>query len=334
MQNWQNEILSEWERLQEKKEFQVTDSLRDRLAKEFKGEVAYREPMSRHTSMRVGGPADVYLKPQTVDDLIHLLRIAKEENIPVTFQGSGSNTLVKDGGIRGFVVCPPLSLRELRILSQDEKEAELEVGSGVKITRAVIESRDRSLTGLEPLVGIPGTIGGALVMNAGAHGTEIKDVISSITILEKEENIITQTREELHFEYRRLKIPRSSFVLSGVFRLKKMDPEEITKKIEHFQKWRGEKQPLNYPNLGSVFKNPPPPKKGEALSAGLLIEEAGLKNVRVGGARISEKHGNFIINENKATARDVLVLIHLVRDKIKESTGILLETEVKIIGED
>ncbi len=331
--DWQEEILKEWNKT--KKNFSVSDGLRDRLAREFKGEVFYREPMDKHTSMRVGGPADVYLKPVDSDDLAKIFLLAREENIPITLMGAGSNTLVKDGGIRGLVIASPASTFECRIVEETDDFADVEAGAGVKITRFVNFAREKSLTGMENFIGIPGSIGGAISMNAGAHGTEIKDILRSLTLMDKEGQQVILSREKLDFEYRKLKIPRTSFILSGLFRLNKAHPDEINKKVEHFQKWRVEKQPLDYPNLGSVFKNPLPPKKGTKLpSAGELIEDAGLKNVRIGGARVSEKHANFIINENKATAKDVIVLINLIRDKVKDMTGIALETEVKIIGED
>lgn len=335
MSDWKDEILKEWDKKRAAKGEFITDSVRDRLIKELKGEVLYREPMSKHTSMRVGGLADVFFKPADIEDLKNIYRIAHEENIPLTLIGAGSNTLVKDGGIRGFVVTPPITLNECTFRNVSNEAGEIEIGANVKITRAVHFAKENFLTGLEEWVGIPGSIGGAILMNAGAHGLEAKDVIREITVLDKDGQILTYPCEKLDFEYRKLKLPKTTMILSGVFRLNKASGEDIVQKIEKFQKWRVEKQPLNYPNLGSVFKNPQPLKKGEvAVSAGKLIEEAGLKNVRVGGARISEKHANFIINEENAKARDVLVLINLVKDKIKESTGIVLETEVKIIGED
>lgn len=334
MSTWQDEIIKTWTREKGPKKFILSDAVRDRLAREFKGEVLYKEPMSQHTSMRVGGPADVFLKPMDLNDFMAAVRIAQEEQISFTVIGSGSNTLVKDGGIRGFVIASSGALQECHFDPVSEEEGNLLFGGGVKITRAVYFAKENSLTGLEPLVGIPGTMGGAIMMNAGAHGVEIKDFIREVTFL-RDGEVKVMPREKLEFDYRRLKIPKDWIVLSGLFRLKRGNAEEIKEKTEHFQKWRVEKQPLQYPNLGSIFKNPLAPKKGKVLpSAGQLIEESGLKNVRVGGARISEKHANFIINENKAKAKDVLILINLIRDKIKETTGIVLETEVRVIGED
>lgn len=262
MTTWQNELLEEWQKTQPPKNFMVSDSLRDRLAREFRGEVFYREPMSKHTSMRVGGVADVYLKPVDLEDLKGVLKIAHEEGSPILFHGNGSNTLVRDGGIRGFVITPPTSFQECRFLDIDESTGDIEAGANVKITRCVHFSKENSLTGMENLVGIPGTIGGAVVMNAGAHGVEIKDIVREIKILDKEGEVLTLPREKLEFDYRHLKLPRSTLVLSAVFRLRKGDLGEVEKKVEHYQKWRVDHQPLNFPNLGSIFKNPPPLTKG------------------------------------------------------------------------
>ena len=332
-ETWKEEILKKWNK--DKSPVMIKDSVRDRLSREFKGEIFYKEPMNKHTTIRIGGPADVFLRPSGLDDLTAALRIAREENIPFMVLGAGSNTLVKDGGIRGFVITPGKALMDCRVVRESELEADVEAGAGVGITAFVNFTRDSSLTGAEPLVGIPGTVGGAIVMNAGARGREIKDIVREIPVLTKELEIVKIPREKLEFEYRNLKIPRSHVVTGGLFRLSKGNAEEIAENVRNYQKKRVETQPLQCPNLGSVFKNPQARKKGEMpLYAAQLIDEAGLKNVRVGGARISEKHANFIVNENNAKAEDVIILIGLIRDKIKETTGVVLETEVKIVGED
>ncbi|MBI2340588.1 MAG: UDP-N-acetylmuramate dehydrogenase [Deltaproteobacteria bacterium] len=336
--DWKEAILKKWNKDKPpggKSAVVIKDAVRDRLAREFKGEVLTKEPMSRHTSIRIGGPADAFLVPSGLDDLIAALRIAREENIPFTMLGAGSNTLVKDGGIRGFVAVLGKFFAELQVAWESEIEADVAVGAGVGITAFVNFTRDLSLTGAEPLVGIPGTIGGAIVMNAGARGREIKDIVREITVLTREMETVKIPREKLEFEYRNLKIPRTHIVIGGLFRLHKGKAKEIAESVRNYQKKRVETQPLQFPNLGSVFKNPPPHKKrGVQLYAARLIDEAGLKNVRVGGARISEKHANFIINENNARAQDVIILIGLIKDRIRETTGVVLETEVKIVGED
>ncbi len=333
MNDWKDEILKKWSRKLKTDSWQIHDGIRDRLAREFDGEVLYREPMSKHTSMRVGGPADVYLKPANAQALSAAIRIAREEEIPWMVTGWGSNTLVRDEGIRGFVVTTQGALQDLQIVSENEDGVDVFAGAGVGITAFVNFTRDQSLTGVETWIGIPGSMGGAIVMNAGARGVEVQDVVREIQVVDDEGVLQTISREKLDFEYRHLKIPKNLTVVGGLFRLEKGNTEEITSRIREYQKKRVDTQPLNYPNLGSIFKNPVPERKNQVLAgAGQLIEEAGLKNIRVGGARISEKHANFIINEKNATARDVEVLIGLVRDRIKESTGIVLETEVKIVG--
>ncbi len=331
--DWKDEILKKWNKKLRLEEGLITDAIRDRLAREFKGEVLYQEVLASYTSIRIGGPADVFLKPVNVDDLVTALKIASEEEIPYFVLGWGSNTLVRDLGVRGFVIGTQGVFKDCQIVWSDETDCDVLVGAGVGITAFVNFTKDHSITGCENFIGIPGSIGGAIVMNAGARGVEFKDIIREITVLTDEGLVKTISREKLDFQYRNLKIPRSWIVLSGLFRLQKGNGEEISLKIREYQKKRAETQPLNFPNLGSMFKNPKPQHKNEVLpGAGQLIEEAGLKNIRVGGARISDKHANFIINEKNATARDVEVLIGLVRDRVREQTGILLEPEVKIIG--
>lgn len=333
---WQEEMLKKWLPKPKVGVGQlITDAVRDRLAREFKGEVLFRESMKEHTSIRIGGMADVFARPQNVEDLRVLLKIANEENIPFTFLGWGSNTLVRDAGIRGFVVALMPGFSKVEVVADEADTMDVMAEAGVKIGALVELSREKSLTGVEALIGIPGSIGGAVVMNAGARGVEIKDVVREVTILTLEGEIKSISREKLEFSYRHLKLPRGAAVLSAVFRLNKGNQEEIQNQIRQYQLKRAETQPLNFPSLGSVFKNPQPQKKNEVpLSAGQIIDEAGLKNIRVGGARISEKHGNFIVNEKDAKAKDVLVLINLVKEKVKEKTGIQLETEVKVLGEE
>lgn len=333
MQTWKEEILKKWNKVQ--RTFSVNDALRDRLARELRGEILYSEPMDRFTSIRIGGRADVLIKPANLDDLANSIKIASQEEIPFYILGAGSNTLVKDGGFRGFVIMPGGALKTVRIEQEMGDVADVYVEAGVGITAFVNFCAQHSLTGQEPLVGIPGSIGGAIAMNAGARGVEISDLARVVSLIDGTGTIEKIPREKLEFSYRNLKLSKKSIIVAGLFRLNLGNTDEIAARIREYQMKRVETQPLNFPNLGSVFKNPQPTKKGEVVAgAGKLIEEAGLKNIRVGGARVSEKHANFIINEKNATARDVTVLINLIRDKVKESSGILLETEIKIVGED
>lgn len=333
LSDWQQEILKKWASKERRPE--ITDEVRDRLAREFKGEKKYHELLDKWTSLRVGGRADVLLLPQDVTDLQAAIKIAAETELPLTILGAGSNTLVRDGGVRGFVLKPGTGLKKMESRAGGEGYGEIYAEAGVGISALVNFAKEQQLTGIEELIGIPGTVGGAIAMNAGARGREIKDVIRAVTLLDKDGNITTLPRERIQFEYRKCQFPRSTLILSGLFRLDLGQGDAIGARIRQFQEKRAETQPLNFPNLGSVFKNPQPQGKKEVvMAAAKLIEEAGLKGIRVGGARISDKHANFIVNEQKARAKDVLILIQLVRDKVKEQTGITLETEVKIIGED
>lgn len=334
MTDWKEDILKKWGRKFKSESNYVTDEIRDRLLRGIKGDILFNEPMSRHTTIRIGGRADAYIKPKTLEDLANVVHLAQESEIPWMTFGWGSNLLVRDAGIRGFVISTQDCLNTYELREVTENAVDVYAGSGVGISAFVNFCKEQGLTGCEALIGIPGSIGGAIVMNAGARGVEFKDIVREITVLDDEGQLKTISREKLDFQYRNLKIPRSWIVVSGLFRLEKGNGEEIAARVREYQKKRVESQPLQFPNVGSIFKNPQPEKKGmNHLGAGQLIEEAGLKNIRVGGARVSEKHANFIINENDAKARDVEVLIGLVRDKVKEMTGIVLETEVRIVGE-
>lgn len=334
MADWKEDILKKWGRKLKGATHCITDDIRDQLLTQTKGEILFDEPMAKHTTMRVGGKADVFIKPATLADLSVAVQLAKQHDIPWMIFGWGSNTLVRDAGIRGFVISTEDCLTKIKLSVVDEDVCDVYAEAGAGISAFVNFCKEHSLTGCESLIGIPGSMGGAVIMNAGARGIEMKDIIREITVIDDEGNLKKISREKLDFSYRHLKIPKSWVVVSLVARLEKGQSEEINAQVREYQKKRVETQPLNYPNVGSVFKNPVAIKKGINLpKAGQLIEEAGLKNIRVGGARVSEKHANFIINENNAKARDVEVLIGLIRDRVREATGITLETEVKIIGE-
>lgn len=326
-------ILNRWKK---KQKVQVSDDVKADLERYFQGEVLFNEPLSKHTYIKVGGPADVFLKPANKESLIYALRLAQKNGLPCTFHGSGANTLVKDGGIRGFVISVHDSLKECKVLEQNDQYIDLYCESGLPWSRAVHLAKDLGAADFAPLAGIPGSIGGLIKMNAGTPVREIKDFVRSVTILTKDLEEKTLSRDQLDFEYRKLKISGQNFILSTVFRLQDlMASEDVAGLIKQYQQKRSDKQPLEYPNLGSMFKNPQPVTKNQIVAtAGQLIEESGLKNVRVGGARISPKHANFIINEGNATAKDILSLISLIKDRVKMSSGVVLETEVKIVGDD
>ena len=328
----EQELLNRWRR---HKPAQISDSVKDELRLKFKGDLLFEEPMDKHTYIKIGGKADVFLKPNSMESLITALKIARDHGVPVFFHGAGANTLVKDGGIRGFVISFYDQLKEFRVISETGDHFDIEAESGLWFSRLVHFSKEYGSSSLTPLIGIPGSVGGLVSMNAGTKEREIKDVVRSVTVLTKDLELEEISREKLEFSYRHLKLPRTHFIVKAVFRLKKdISKEETEQEIKNYQKRRQDAQPLNYPNLGSVFKNPSPTKGTPSITAGQLIEEAGLKNVRVGAARISQKHANFIINEGGASAKDVLALVDLAKEKVKELTGIVLETEIKIIGED
>ncbi|MFO1518087.1 MAG: UDP-N-acetylmuramate dehydrogenase [bacterium] len=303
-------------------------SIKEKFSKELKGELLFDEPLARYTTVKVGGPADALLYPAGLEDLKVALQICEKHEIPYFVIGNGSNLLVKDGGVRGLVIKLNRCLNAFRVEEEGEKETVLYAESGYSLPKVVEYSRQNGLSGIESLFGVPGTVGGAIIMNAGTREGEIGECIEELTVMDSSGDLKTYLKKRLNFEYRSLKIPRSEIAIGVKLRLQKSDPQKVAERIGFFQKRRLDTQPLDQPSMGSVFKNPP--KKFAAQ----LIEELGLKGVRVGGARVSEKHSNWIVNEGNATAKDILVLIGLVRDKVKEVTDIRLETEVKIIGED
>jgi UDP-N-acetylmuramate dehydrogenase len=305
----------------------LSNSLREKLTKELKGELHFNEPLARYTSIKIGGPADALFFPLDIEDLARAVRFCGSHEIPYFVMGQGSNLLVRDGGVRGLVIRLHRCLNTFKVEKEEGQNQIIFAEAGLSLPKLVEYSRQNGLTGIESLYGIPGSIGGAILMNAGTREGELGERVIDLTVMDSDGDLKTYSRERLHFEYRALKIPRSEIALSVRLKLKKSDSKKVSEKIEFFQKRRFETQPLDQSNLGSVFKNPPKRFAAE------LIEELGLKGVRFGGARISEKHSNWIVNEGGASAQDVAVLIDLVRDKVKEATGIRLETEVKIVGE-
>ena len=298
---------------------------------QIKGEVRPDEMMSQHTSLRVGGPADLYILPQDLEDLKLILR--NHGDSPLFFLGEGSNLLISDRGVRGIVVSlkrgfKRITLPEFSTNAQGEEVATLKVGAGVKMSYLAKFATKYGLTGMEDLVGVPGSLGGAVVMNAGAEGTETGDVLKSVTVLNAEGDLVTYGRDQLEFKYRKTIFPQQpGVIVHAEIVLKAGDAAEIQGRIDRHLKRRSQTQPLSLPNSGSVFKNP----QGE--KAGQLIEQAGLKGYTVGDASVSIKHANFIVNKGSATAADVRAVIDHVRAKVKERNGIELETEVIIAGD-
>lgn len=288
-----------------------------------KDRIRQNEPMKNHTTFRVGGPADIFLTP-SAEELPAVLSVCREEQMPVTVIGNGSNLLVGDQGIRGVVICIGFGMRGIRV---DGEKIFLE--AGVTLAAAAQQAAKAGLTGLEFASGIPGTFGGAVVMNAGAYGGEMKDVIVSVRVISEDGEILTLSKEELDLSYRHSVIPeRGYLVIDGELLLaREKDPDQITERMEELKKKRIEKQPLEYPSAGSTFKRP------EGYFAGKLIMDAGLRGFSVGGAAVSEKHCGFVINKGNATAADICALMDEVTRIVKEKYAVTLEPEVKKVGE-
>jgi len=289
-----------------------------------KEQIYLNEPMSKHTSFKIGGPADIFVKPKNIDELKNIIEIAKENNIEITVIGNGSNLLVKDGGIRGIVIKP--DFKDIEFL-EDNK---VKVASGVLLSKIANEAYNKSLSGLEFASGIPGNLGGAIRMNAGAYGSEFKDIVVSSEYLDKNLDIHKISNVEHEFEYRHSRFfkNKNDIIVSTVLQLKAANKEEIKSKMDENNNSRKEKQPINFPNAGSTFK------RGDEYITAELIDKCGLKGYNVGDAYVSEKHAGFIVNKGNATAKDVLELIDIVKKKVYEKFNVNIELEIEILGED
>ncbi|KAF0143838.1 MAG: UDP-N-acetylmuramate dehydrogenase [Nitrospirae bacterium] len=293
----------------------------------FSGEVMFGEIMKRHTSLKIGGPADIFVFPQEVISLKNSIVALKKKNIPFMPVGGGTNLLVRDGGIEGVVV----SLRDCRRIEvvDDTKDlASLFVESGVPLQKLVSFARENGFSGLEGLVGIPGSAGGAIAGNAGAYGYSMKNVVISATVMHADGRLAKLGTEELGLEYRKANIPAGSIILSANIRLRKDIKEDIAKRGEGFLKEKRGRQPLSELSAGCVFKNP------EGTSGGKLIDEAGCKGMRIGDAEVSAVHANFLINKGNASASDFIKLMDAVRAKVLATFGVELETEIKVVGRE
>lgn len=280
------------------------------------------EPMAKHTTLRVGGPADFYVEPADESDLAALLKFCRERNLKFFVVGRGSNLVVRDGGFRGVILClaqPAFSRIEIDGLR-------LHCGAGAKLKNVSVEARRKGISGLEFLEGIPGSVGGALRMNAGAMGSATFDVVASVRVMAYDGQILELTPAEMQVEYRSCATLKQYLALAAVFTGKADAPEDIQARMKAYSEKRWASQPAA-PSAGCMFKNP------AAIPAGRLIDELGLKGTRIGGARISLEHGNFLVNDGGATAQDVLNLIGLLQTRAREARGIDLHPEVEVIGE-
>ena len=288
----------------------------------IKGRVLFDAPMRQFTSIKVGGPADTLFFPKDADELRKLVRYAWRRSIPYFILGKGTNLVIRDNGVRGWVISLNQGLKKIQMDGE-----EIEAEAGLSLQRLVKFSIQKGVTGLEPFFGIPGTVGGGLAMNAGAWGVELKDVVKSASLMKEDGEVVEWPRRKLRFSYRKLNIPASWVILKGRFQVNKGKKEEILEKVKSYSEMRKRTQPLGYPSAGSIFKNP---KEGPA---GKWIEEVGLKGFRMGQAMVSDRHANFIINLGKATAEEVINLMDLVERKTYEEKGIFLEREVRVVGE-
>ena len=294
----------------------------EELEKMVNGTCLLNEPMSRHTSYGIGGPAGAYITPRDQDDLQRILHFADEQNIPVFFIGSGSNLLVADEGINGIVITLIKSFNKLEI-----KGCHIYAETGVMLGHMVKHCIKQKLTGLETMVGVPGTLGGALMMNAGAFGSEISNCLKNVDVMTLTGEIKQYSVKDIDFHYRHSSFKKDEIIMSANFVLKKATKQEIMNKRAKASAGRKETQPLRFRSAGSLFKNP---KKD--VAAGYLIDKAGLKGTHRGDAEISEKHANFFVNHGKANAEDVVFLIRLARKTVEKKFGINLELEVKTLG--
>ena len=285
----------------------------------------YDEPMAKHTSFKIGGPADLFIKVDNIEELKETLDLSKQNQIPLTIIGNGSNLLVTDKGIRGITA--KLNLKDIEIKNENNKQI-IKVDAGVPVGLLAQKLLKEEITGFEELSGIPGTIGGAVIMNAGAHGKELKDILKKVTAMDYNGNIHEFTNEECLFSYRNSRFQKEKYIiLQATLELEKGNSTEIKEKMDEYMQFRKEKQPIEYPNAGSTFK------RGEDFVTAKLIDEAGLKGYKVGGAQVSEKHAGFIVNVDNATAKDVIELTDYIKEKIEEKFDKKINLEIQIIGE-
>ncbi len=290
-----------------------------------KEKILYNEPMKKYTTFKVGGPAECLIKIDNEADLKEILEFSKINNIPLTILGNGSNVIVLDSGIKGITLI--IKIEKLEIENSTSDVVKIKLGAGEKIAKIGRIFLKKGLAGFEEISGIPGTVGGATRMNAGAHGKEMKDIIKKVKCLDMDGNEKIFTNAEMNFGYRTSKIKNEKYIITEIeIELTKGNTKEIKEKMDEYLNYRKEKQPIEYPSAGSTFK------RGEDFITAKLIDEAGLKGLSVGGAEVSDKHAGFIINKGNATAKDILDLIEIVKEKIYEKYQKKIELEVEIIG--
>lgn len=288
-----------------------------------KQRVLTEEPMQRHTTFRTGGPAQYFVVPKSAEEVQKIVALCRCMGMPYYILGNGSNLLVSDKGYRGTIIQLYKEMSNIEV-----EDAIIRVQAGALLSKIGSVALESGLTGFEFAAGIPGTAGGAVVMNAGAYGGEMKDILLSATVLDRDGTILTLSNEELKLGYRTSVVAEKGYIVLGAeFRLQKGEKDVIRDKMDELKEKRVSKQPLEYPSAGSTFKRP------EGYFAGKLIQDAGLRGFRIGGAQVSEKHCGFVINREQATAADIMELMKQVSDKVMQQFGVELEPEVKLLGE-
>ena len=288
-----------------------------------KEKIAHNIQMKKYTSFKIGGEAEVLIKIATIEELKKMIKYTQQNNIPIFILGNGSNLLISDNGIKGIVL--KIEIKKLEIEEANNK-FNIKVGAGEKLGELAQKLANKEASGFEFASGIPGTIGGAVRMNAGAHGSEMKDIVKNITYMTRDGNIQIISNEEAKFEYRNSIFSQNDYIiLEAEIQLRKGNPEEIKSKMDEYAKYRKEKQPIEYPSAGSTFK------RGNDFITAKLIDECGLKGYQIGGAQVSEKHAGFIINKGSATAEDVKQLMKYVEEQVYNKFGKKIETEIEII---
>lgn len=286
-------------------------------------QVLFDEPMKKHTTFRIGGPADVFVMPRTIEEVSKALEICRQEQLPYFILGNGSNLLVSDQGYRGVIIQLDRNMEEITV-----DGTEIRAAAGALLSSIAAAARRASLAGFEFAGGIPGTLGGAVVMNAGAYGGEMKDVLKEVTVMTGDGEIRVIPASELEMGYRTSIIKKAGYlVLGATISLKEGNLEEIKALTRELSEKRTSKQPLEFPSAGSTFKRP------EGYFAGKLIMDSGLRGYQIGGARVSDKHCGFVINAGDATAQDVVALMDHVTEVVREKYGVTLEPEVKFLGD-
>ena len=290
-----------------------------------KEKILFNEPMNKHSTFKIGGLAECFIKIDNTNDLKEILQFSKKNEIPLTVIGNGSNILVSDKGIKGITL--KIQLEKINIQEKNEN-IQIIVGAGEKLRKLAQVCLQKEITGFEELSGIPGTIGGAVRMNAGAHGKEMKDIVKCVRCIDYQGDEKEFTNQEMKFEYRKSRLKEENYIVTEVeLILEKGKKEEIKEKMEEYAKFRKEKQPIEYPSAGSTFK------RGNDFITAKLIDEAGLKGYSIGEAEVSTKHSGFIINRGNATTKDVLELVKYVEDEVYKKFNKKIELEIEFIGE-